>query len=111
LWLEFVCNKFNFNEENAIYLQVLAKGLVLFADEQIVESPIPTTTTFALPIDTNMAPGFRMLVYHVTLHAELVADSIFVPVTGFNGYEVRQSLIMYYSSVVSSCTRTECSEA
>jgi hypothetical protein len=60
----------------------------LLADEQIVESPVPTTTTFALPIDTNMAPGFTLLVFHVTLHAELVADSVFVPVTGFNGYEV-----------------------
>lgn len=73
---------------NIIYLQVLTKGLLLFADKQTVESPGPTTTTFALPIDQNMAPGFTMLVYHVTLHAELIADSVFVPVTGFNGYEV-----------------------
>jgi hypothetical protein len=70
-------------------LQILTKGLLLFAGEQIVESPGPTTTTFALPIDPNMAPGFRLLVYHVTPHAELVADSVFMPVTGFNGYEVR----------------------
>jgi hypothetical protein len=92
-------------------LQVLAKGLLLFADEQIVESPVPATTTFALPIDTNMAPGFRLLVYHVTLHAELVADSVFVPVTGFNGYEVRESFILDYNSAISSFTRTGCSEA
>lgn len=58
------------------------------AGEQKVESPAPTTTTFALPIDPNMAPGFRLLVYHVTLNSELVADSVFVPVIGFNGYEV-----------------------
>jgi hypothetical protein len=65
------------------------------AGEQKVESPAPTTTTFALPIDSNMAPGFRLLVYHVTLNSELVADSVFVPVFGFNGYEVTQRFIMF----------------
>ncbi|PNF42789.1 hypothetical protein B7P43_G13621 [Cryptotermes secundus] len=79
--------KTNFILQRFQYM-VLAKGLLLFADEHIVESPVPTTTTFTIPIDTNMAPGFTLLVYHVTLHAELVADSVFVPVTGFNGFEI-----------------------
>jgi len=75
------------------------------AGEQKVESPAPTTTTFALPIDSNMAPGFRLLVYHVTLNSELVADSVFVPVIGFNGYEVI-CFIQYSNTNFCSCTIT-----
>ncbi|KDR15355.1 CD109 antigen [Zootermopsis nevadensis] len=78
--------KTNFILQSFQYV-VLTKGLLLFADKQTVESP-GSTTTFALPIDQNMAPGFTLLVYHVTLHAELIADSMFIPVIGFNGYEI-----------------------
>jgi len=74
------------------------------AGEQKVESPAPTTITFALPIDSNMAPGFRLLVYHVTPNSELVADSVFVPVIGFNGYEVIQCFILYRNTNLCSCT-------
>jgi hypothetical protein len=76
-----------------------------------VESPVPTTTTFALPIASNMAPGFRLLVYHVTLNSELVADSVFVPVIGFNGYEVMYQFILYCNPNVYSCTVTSSCEA
>lgn len=84
----------------------MTKGLLLFAGEQQVESPVPTITTFALPIDSNMAPGFRLLVYHVTMNSEIVADSVFVPVIGFNGYEVIQCFILYCNTNVCSCTIT-----
>ena len=96
--------KCNLNDKTICW-QILTKGLLLLAGEQEVESPAPTTTTFALPIDSNMAPGFRLLVYHVTLNSELVADSVFVPVIGFNGYEVI-CFILYCNTNLCSCTIT-----
>ena len=68
--------------------QVLSKGFLLFASSQIVQSNGPTITTFAVSVSMSMAPGFKLVVYHVTLQGELISDSIFVPVEGFNGYEV-----------------------
>ncbi|KAJ4443778.1 hypothetical protein ANN_05556 [Periplaneta americana] len=79
--------KTNFLIDSFQYM-VLSKGILLYADQQIVRSSGPTITTFALPVARNMAPGFRLLVYHVTLKGELVADSTFVPVNGFNEYNI-----------------------
>jgi hypothetical protein len=76
-----------------------------------VESPFPTTTTFALPVASNMAPGFRLLVYHVTLNSELVADSVFVPIIGFNGYEVIYCFILCCNPNMCCCKITTSCEA
>ncbi|PSN51286.1 hypothetical protein C0J52_05303, partial [Blattella germanica] len=82
--------KTNFRLESFHYM-ILSKGFLLYSEQQIVESNGPTITTFALPISPSMAPGFRLLVYHVLLNGELLADSTFVPVDGFNGFNVKDS--------------------
>ncbi|XP_037085494.1 complement C3-like [Pollicipes pollicipes] len=67
------------------YLIVLSKNLVIHGDRVPVEDTSgPTMKTLSLPVSAEMAPSFRILVYHVTDDGEVVTDSIQVPVEGIN---------------------------
>ncbi|XP_063236923.1 thioester-containing protein 1 allele S1-like [Bacillus rossius redtenbacheri] len=78
--------KANFRLSEFHYL-VLSKGQLLHAGQQPVQDTLGTVTTLALPVARRMAPGFTLLVYHVAPGGELLADKVFLPVDGFQGYE------------------------
>ena len=64
---------------------MVSKNLVIHGDRVPVEdSSGPTVTTTSVPVSAEMAPSFRLVVYHVTEAGELVTDSVQVPVEGIN---------------------------
>ncbi|XP_043206412.1 CD109 antigen-like [Amphibalanus amphitrite] len=67
------------------YLLVVSKNLVIHGDRVPVrDSGGPTVTTTSVPVSAEMAPSFRLVVYHVTDAGEVVTDSVQVPVEGIN---------------------------
>ena len=50
----------------------------------VSDSSGPTVFTTSVPVSAQMAPSFRLVVYHVTDAGELVTDSVQVPVEGIN---------------------------
>lgn len=60
--------------------------------EKKVESDFSMLT---LSVGSEMAPGFRLLVFHLTGDGEIVSDSCFLPVDGFSKFEVRATSPAY----------------
>ncbi|KAJ8867275.1 hypothetical protein PR048_031074, partial [Dryococelus australis] len=78
--------KANFHLSEFHYL-VMSKGLILYAGQQPVQHTLGTTTTFVVSVARRMAPGFTLIVYHITAHGDILSDKLFLPVEGFQGYE------------------------
>ncbi|XP_037068259.1 CD109 antigen-like [Pollicipes pollicipes] len=67
------------------YLIVVSKNLVIHGDRVPVrDASGPAVTTTSLPVSAEMAPSFRLLVYHVTSQGVVVTDAVQVPVEGIN---------------------------
>ncbi|XP_054284296.1 CD109 antigen-like [Macrosteles quadrilineatus] len=76
--------KSNFRMDSFQYI-VVSKSEILLCGEQTVEGS-SVTSTFSLSLSRRMAPGFRLLVYHITTDGQLLSDSVFLPVDGFHKY-------------------------
>lgn len=69
--------------------QVTSKGLLLYSNQEYMDdSTGATVRTFSLPVSAEMAPTFRVVVYHVTEDGEVLADSIALPVDGISSGSV-----------------------
>ena len=53
-----------------------------------MESSARTVYTLSLPVSSEMAPTFKVLVYHVTEDGEVLSDAITLPVNGIGGENV-----------------------
>ena len=63
----------------------MSKNLVIHGDRvPVKDAGGSTVTTTSVPVSAEMAPSFRLVVYHVTDAGELVTDSVQVPVEGIN---------------------------
>ncbi|CAG0898634.1 unnamed protein product [Cyprideis torosa] len=69
--------RMNFAVDRFFYA-VIAKGLLLVADEQAVEGNT-NVHTFAIPVSAEMGPSFRIVAYVVTSDGEIIADSLTMP--------------------------------
>ena len=56
-----------------------------------MENVWSASKSFTVPISSEMAPGFRVLVYHVTQHGEILSDTVFVPVEQLSQQNVELS--------------------
>lgn len=72
--------------------QVISKGMVIHGDQQNSDYSIKSTT-FAVPVATEMAPTFKLVVMVINPLNELVADSVTIPVRSINRYKVQYILI------------------
>ena len=74
---------------NAVPLaQVTSKGLLLYANQEQLKPPGPSVHTLSLPVSAQMAPTFKVLVYHVTEDGEVLSDAITLPVDGIGSRNV-----------------------
>ena len=68
--------------------QVTSKGLLLYASQEQLRPPGVSVHTLSLPVSAQMAPTFKVLVYHVTDDGELLSDAITLPVDGIGSRHV-----------------------
>jgi len=73
-------------------LQVVSKGIIVQHGTQILDSTWDLPKTFSVPISSEMAPGFRVLVYLSTPGGEIVSDSVFTPVDHINRHKIDMKL-------------------
>ena len=68
-----------------------SKGLLLYANQEYMDPTGGTVHTLSLPVSSEMAPTFKVLVYHVTEDGEVLSDAITLPVEGIGSRTVRRS--------------------
>jgi len=66
----------------------MSKGLILQAGTVDMDNVWSVSKSFSVPVSSEMAPGFRVLVYHLTQHGETLSDEIFVPVQHFSQHKL-----------------------
>ncbi|XP_043245415.1 CD109 antigen-like [Amphibalanus amphitrite] len=71
----------SFQMERFAYV-VMSKGLLLYANQETMTQTGRTVHTLSLPVSSEMAPTFKVLVYHVTEDGEVLSDAITLPVEG-----------------------------
>lgn len=70
----------NFYMESFNYL-IMAKGTILLTSDEKMQR---TIKTFAVPLSPETAPTATVVVWHVGLHGDVVADSLTLPVNGIS---------------------------
>ncbi|CAL4102803.1 unnamed protein product [Meganyctiphanes norvegica] len=76
----------NFRMDSFHYL-VMSKEMILYAGMEVVKDGA-SVKTLSLPISTEMAPAFKVVVYHVTQEREIITDVVTVPVDGISRHNV-----------------------
>ncbi|CAG7731091.1 unnamed protein product [Allacma fusca] len=59
---------------------VMGKGLILQSGTEHLADKWSLPKSFSVVVSSEMSPGFRVLVYHITANDEIVSDSVFIPV-------------------------------
>ncbi|XP_050698378.1 CD109 antigen-like isoform X1 [Eriocheir sinensis] len=79
----------NFNMESFNYV-VMAKEMILFAGKEVLPTfNRASVKTLSIPVSSEMAPAFKIFVYHVTQTHEIISDAITIPVDGVSKHKVR----------------------
>lgn len=78
----------DFYLESFVYV-VISKGLILYSGKESMEILFRPIKTLSIAVSSEMAPSFRVLVYHVTLDGQVIADSINIPVKSINTNEFK----------------------
>ena len=68
----------------------MSKGLLLYANQETMTQTGRTVHTLSLPVSSEMAPTFKVLVYHVTEDGEVLSDAITLPVEGIGSGTVSE---------------------
>lgn len=74
---------------------MLSKGILLRVYEH--EASSSSLITFSIPISSDMAPLFHVIIYSISNNFTIHSDSVTVPVDGFSRYEV--SMIKFFKDV------------
>jgi hypothetical protein len=69
----------------------MSKGLILQHGTHSMRNVWSVSKSFAIPISSAMAPGFRVLVYDVTQNGEILSDTVFVPVQHSSQHRIELS--------------------
>ncbi|CAG0890979.1 unnamed protein product [Darwinula stevensoni] len=92
----------NFYMESFHYL-VFSKDILLYAaTETIRDVSIPSVATLSIPISSEMAPTFTVVVYHMAVSGEVLADSVMLPVNALN----RQNVLLQVNQAKDHSGRT-----
>ncbi|KAG0724718.1 CD109 antigen [Chionoecetes opilio] len=79
----------SFNMETFNYL-VMAKEMILFAAMEVLDTTSSASVkTISVPVSSEMAPAFRIFVYHLTQSHEIISDSITIPVNGISRHKTK----------------------
>ena len=78
----------NYHPESFHYL-VMAKEILLYSSLSVFDaSEGGSVKTLSIPVSAEMAPSFKLVVYDMAQHYEMIADSITVPVDGISRHNV-----------------------
>ncbi|KAK8389963.1 hypothetical protein O3P69_012881 [Scylla paramamosain] len=79
----------NFNMDSFNYL-VMAKDMILFAGKEVLDTTSRASVkTMSVPVSSEMAPAFRIFVYHLTQTHEIISDCITIPVDGISRHKAK----------------------
>ncbi|XP_068210039.1 CD109 antigen-like [Palaemon carinicauda] len=79
----------NFNMESFNYL-IMAKEMILYAGQEVLDKISRNSVkTVSVPVSSEMAPAFKIVVYHLTQSYEVIADSLTMPVDGISSHKVK----------------------
>ena len=77
-------------------LQVMAKDMILFAGKEVLDTTSRASVkTISVPVSSEMAPAFRIFVYHLTQTHEIISDVITIPVDGISRHKVRSGQVLW----------------
>lgn len=72
-----------------LYLQVMSKELILLAGKEVFDSTTHASIkTMSIPVSSEMAPAFTMVVYYFTQNDEVISDTITIPVDNISQHKV-----------------------
>ncbi|XP_069938701.1 CD109 antigen [Cherax quadricarinatus] len=82
----------NFNMDSFHYL-IMAKEMILYAAKEVLDrTSRASVRTVSVPVSSEMAPAFKIIVYHLTHSYEIISDSLTVPVDGISRHKVRLNI-------------------
>ncbi|XP_063601843.1 CD109 antigen-like [Penaeus indicus] len=79
----------NFNMESFHYL-IMAKEMILYAAKEVLErTSRASVKTVSVPVSSEMAPAFKIIVYTTTPNHDIISDSLTMPVDGISRHKVK----------------------
>ncbi|CAL4175988.1 unnamed protein product, partial [Meganyctiphanes norvegica] len=75
----------NFHTDRFNYM-ILSKGLMIYSSSE--PTGLSNIITFSITVSASMSPQFTIVVYAMTADAEVIADSLTVPVTSFDNMQI-----------------------
>ncbi|XP_076046263.1 CD109 antigen-like [Oratosquilla oratoria] len=92
----------NFNVKSFHYM-IVAKEMILYAGLEEMETEHRSSVkTISVPVSSEMAPAFKIVVYTVTQHNEVIADALTVPVDGISSLKPELIINMHKDHSVKS---------
>ncbi|KAL7646788.1 UNVERIFIED_CONTAM: hypothetical protein RMT77_002043 [Armadillidium vulgare] len=74
---------------------VMAKNMILYAARENIDSSSQASVkTISIPVSSEMAPSFTIVVYYMTQENEIISDSLTVPVDSISRHKVRLHINM-----------------
>ena len=77
----------NFPFEHLDWL-VMSKDIIMVSGRELGGNIHPEVKTFSVVVNSDMAPGFHMIVHSSTLDKEIVSDSLYIPVEAIKSHEI-----------------------
>ncbi|KAB7502079.1 Antigen [Armadillidium nasatum] len=75
--------------------KVMAKNMILYASRENIDSSSQASVkTISIPVSSEMAPSFTIVVYYMTQENEIISDSLTVPVDSISRHKVRLHINM-----------------
>lgn len=76
------------------FVQVMSKEMVLLAGKEVLDHTTQASIkTMSVPVSSEMAPAFTMVVYHFAQNDEVISDAITIPVD-----KITQQKVLYLVS-------------
>lgn len=67
----------------------MAKNMILYAARENIDSSSQASVkTISIPVSSEMAPSFTIVVYYMTQENEIISDSLTVPVDSISRHKV-----------------------
>lgn len=67
----------------------MAKEMILYAGLEVLDrTSRASVKTVSIPVSSEMAPAFKIVVYHLTQSNEIISDSLTIPVDGISSHKV-----------------------
>lgn len=74
---------------NPHFLQIMSKEMILLTGKEVLDhSTQANIKTMSVPVSSEMAPSFTMVVYHFAKNDEIISDAITIPVDNISQHKV-----------------------